>query len=397
MWFLVNGSSGYIGRITPNGRITEWPVPRFYFTDIAAGSDGNLWFTGSRGSENEVGRITPRGRITLFVLDDNSPVVSIAHGADGNMYFVDQPAGQYGFGPGHLGQITPQGRIHLFNSLSANAIAPGLQGSLWLATQSTVTRISPTLSLRSYFLPRGKHRGPTGTNPDAFSVILGPDGNEWFDEGVLGAYSAVANPGIGFVNSRGALYEQPLDPGTAGGKAIPLSIATGPDGNVWFTQTTANGLARVNLGLPKPAPLRAVVGRRASVASGVASLHISCDARAGLFCEGTATLSFADRSPSARSARFFIAGDQWQTVSIPVGRRVVSIVGRGSVLAGVTLQLRAYGDSRTSHQTVRLTKKSYAQSSHRGGASTFHCTRRGPLFRNPGLTIQLRMSGSCLP
>ncbi len=48
-------SGNKIGRISPSGTITEFPVPNL-LSEIAAGPDGNLWFTEDSG--NKIGRIT---------------------------------------------------------------------------------------------------------------------------------------------------------------------------------------------------------------------------------------------------------------------------------------------------------------------------------------------------
>src|SRR5262249_39073265 len=74
MWFTIRNRAS-IGRITPKGVITEFPLPSQFSSpqEIATGPDGNLWFTeeASRG-EYRIGRITPNGAITEFPLPDPS-------------------------------------------------------------------------------------------------------------------------------------------------------------------------------------------------------------------------------------------------------------------------------------------------------------------------------------
>ena len=58
LWF-TNFANGRIGRITPAGVITTFTDPDGMVDGpdgIAAGPDGNLWFTSSRN--NRIGRIT---------------------------------------------------------------------------------------------------------------------------------------------------------------------------------------------------------------------------------------------------------------------------------------------------------------------------------------------------
>src|SRR5438128_1257648 len=74
--------------------ITEFPTPTpTGFPDmIATGADGNLWFTEQVPA---IGRITPSGTITEFPIDDRvtsfgtSSPYYITGGPDGNLWFTD--------------------------------------------------------------------------------------------------------------------------------------------------------------------------------------------------------------------------------------------------------------------------------------------------------------------
>src|SRR5437660_697497 len=70
LWFTENY---YIGRITPGGVFTEFPLPNDPL-GISAGPDGNLWFT--EYSDDKIGRITPSGVFTEFPIPtpDSGPV-----------------------------------------------------------------------------------------------------------------------------------------------------------------------------------------------------------------------------------------------------------------------------------------------------------------------------------
>ena len=74
---------------------------------IAAGPDGNMWFTEGRG--NRIGRITPAGVITEFSggLSRASSPEMITAGPDGNMWVTEE------FG-NHIGRITPAGVVSEF-------------------------------------------------------------------------------------------------------------------------------------------------------------------------------------------------------------------------------------------------------------------------------------------
>ncbi|MCX5296221.1 hypothetical protein OG898_06920 [Streptomyces sp. NBC_00193] len=70
--------------------------------------DGNLWFTDGGGLDHEIGRITPRGELTEFPLPtpnlDNSPF-HIAKGPDGNMWFTELVGNR-------VGRVTVGGHGH---------------------------------------------------------------------------------------------------------------------------------------------------------------------------------------------------------------------------------------------------------------------------------------------
>lgn len=64
-------------------------------TGITAGPDGNLWFTESRG--NKIGRITPDGTITEFqVPTAASQPKGIVADAKGHVWFTQSTAGKIG-------------------------------------------------------------------------------------------------------------------------------------------------------------------------------------------------------------------------------------------------------------------------------------------------------------
>jgi streptogramin lyase len=73
----------------PVGQVTEFTgglTPNSGPNRIAAGPDGNLWFTQNIGG---IGRITPTGAITEFAIPStNSRPVGIAAGPDANLWFT---------------------------------------------------------------------------------------------------------------------------------------------------------------------------------------------------------------------------------------------------------------------------------------------------------------------
>jgi len=71
LWFTEDHSKK-IGKITPNGSITEYAIPNSPNENdaepegIAAGPDGNLWFAEYSSDANNIGKITPGGTITEY-------------------------------------------------------------------------------------------------------------------------------------------------------------------------------------------------------------------------------------------------------------------------------------------------------------------------------------------
>lgn len=83
---------------------------------IAAGPDGNMWFTGSQGSHEGqagaespgsglIGRITPQGAITTFTLASSLPL-DLVLGADKALWYIDESLAD---GTSHLGRVQVSG------------------------------------------------------------------------------------------------------------------------------------------------------------------------------------------------------------------------------------------------------------------------------------------------
>ena len=174
MWWA---SAGRIGKMGLTGALTEFPVPdpagyNFSASGIAAGPDGNMWFT--LMEQNRIGRITPDGLITEFALPTAwSRPARIAAGPDGNMWFTENSGNR-------IGRITPAGAITEYPLPTANGsshgIAAGPDGNMWFTEPGLfkIGRITPTGTITEYQLYK------SGSNPNG--IAAGPDGNMWFTE-----------------------------------------------------------------------------------------------------------------------------------------------------------------------------------------------------------------------
>ncbi len=225
VWFTeFKTATPKIGRITPAGVVTEFSAgittasnPR----DIVTGSDGDLWFT--ENGLSKIGRITPTGTVTEFSIPTAaSKPTGIALGPDGNVWFGE-------FNTNKIGRITPTGTITEFSAgitagSAPNGIAAGPDGNLWFtensATGSRIGRITPTGTVTEF------SAGITaGSRPD--SIVAGADGNLWFTE----SDNTVGNK-IGRITPSGTVTE--FSTGITANSNLN-SITKGPDGNVWFT------------------------------------------------------------------------------------------------------------------------------------------------------------------
>ncbi len=237
LWFTEN-AGGRIGRITPSGTITEFSAgitPNSAPDGITAGPDGNLWFTENFGGR--IGRITPSGTVTEFSagISFNSGPAGITAGPDGNLWFTEESGGQ-------IGRITTGGTVTEFSAgITPNSgpvgITAGPDGNLWFTEESggqigrittggTVTEFSTGITFGSV---------PTGITP-------GPDGNLWFTE----AGSEAGPSQIGRITTGGTVTEfsAGITPNSG-----PAGITAGPDGNIWFTEHLGDQIGRVLLSL----------------------------------------------------------------------------------------------------------------------------------------------------
>jgi streptogramin lyase len=306
LWF-TEGGSNKIGRLTTGGELREFPVPTLGLgpSEIAAGPDGNLWFTentSAEGSRSKIGRITPDGQVSEFPLPEwdcgsYCRPWGIAAGPDGNLWFT--AAGMFGA----VGRISPAGEITLFRlGGEGRGIAVGPDGNLWVAVvvyereeqaYGQIARVTTGGSVTRFRLP-GEMRasditaGPDGdlwfvgdgighidttgriTIIDAYTagelngIVAGPDGNIWFSSG------GVLPGGIGRVTPLG--MTSAFVP-----RYNARGVTVGPDGAIWFTGWAQSTIGRLTPGL---AGLE-ISSSRATVRKGHTRLEIACSGASG--------------------------------------------------------------------------------------------------------------------
>jgi formylglycine-generating enzyme required for sulfatase activity/sugar lactone lactonase YvrE len=278
MWFAEAGADR-IGRIEvrPPFAIEEFPLPhsRSEPWAIVAGPDGNVWFTENAG--DRVGRISPHPPHAIFevlVPSSRSSPRAIAAGPDGKIWFAEN-------GGTRIGRVAvaPPYEVQEFSlprfPTSAAAIAVGSDGNIWFAGAREVVGRALTVypEAMTEFPLRLKNGNPN-------TIVAASDGNVWFAQersGTIGrilvtdphtvtelripgpvraAAALCVTPGFLWLLQREQsailrievappyrIREIPI-PQAAG---APAGIASGPDGNIWFTTHGYGSIGRLSV------------------------------------------------------------------------------------------------------------------------------------------------------
>ncbi len=220
--------SGAIGRISPNGVITEFPAPAatgysdgLYPSNVTAGSDGNLWFLEGGLLRTGFGRITTAGMIIEFLLPSGSAGSHIVAGPDGNLWFTERDK---------IGRITVENVALTEFALPttgnlAGWITTGPDGNLWFTESDQIGRITPTGTITEFAIPTA------GSIP--LGITAGPDGNLWFVES--------SGNKIGRISPTGIITEYAIPTPDS----LPVGIAAAVDHNLWFTEELGNKIGRI--------------------------------------------------------------------------------------------------------------------------------------------------------
>lgn len=199
--------------VSATNPITEYSLPNSGAgpTGIAEGPDGAMWFTETM--QNSIGRIDVSGVITEFPLPTPAATpIGIAPGPDGAMWFTEEDANQ-------IGRITMSGviteyAIPIDNSLPLH-ITAGPDNAMWFTQH------------RAYAIGRIAMDG-TITEYSSFGqgdgIALGPDGALW-------ATSTSGNR-IGRMTTSGGFTSYVIPTVLS----VPIQIAAGTDGAMWFTE-----------------------------------------------------------------------------------------------------------------------------------------------------------------
>jgi len=231
-WFTEsNINAAKIGRIDAGGNVTEFVLPNQSAQpdDIVSGPDGALWFTGPSGFPDFfIGRITTDGKEITGFAPPCDPAGGcsivpggIASGPDGNIWFTEDVRNA-------IVRLTPAGVFTFFTiptqSANPQGITRGPDNALWFAEQNAnkIGRIDTIGNIVEF-------GGLTGSPS---RITLGPDGNLWFTE--------LFDSKIGSITVNGLVSEFQT---TA--QSQPSDIVAGPDGNLWFTKFNTEFLSQI--------------------------------------------------------------------------------------------------------------------------------------------------------
>jgi streptogramin lyase len=235
---------------------------------ITLGPDGNIWFVESNAGK--VGRITPGGVITEFPIDAAGFAQQIVSGSQGDVYFTEPGAGKVGlihalgdltvhesasgggwglaiaFGQLYLGNGGPDlsflglplfsgggtvfaqndGKTHNFYYMSSD-----IYGDLWMTDtgSNAIVQEACVGCIYATYALANPGSGPKG-------VAAGRDDNIWFTE--------YDGDRIGRLNRKlgGTVTEFALATGSR-----PQMIAAAPDGSLWFAESGTNKIARITV------------------------------------------------------------------------------------------------------------------------------------------------------
>jgi virginiamycin B lyase len=225
LWFTTTNAE--IGRMATDGSVEIYPLaifnpPPFFVDGITAGPDGALWF--AEESPNKIGRITTDGKVSEFVVPTpNSQPTAITAGPDGALWFTEANANKIGRIT-TTGVITAEYLIATSKDADIRAITTGPDGALWFAETlgNKIGRITTAGVITEYVIPT--------PGAESWGIAKGPDGALWFTE---------FRNRIGRITTTGQISEFVL-PST---DSTPIDIVAGPDGALWFTDQDGAGTA----------------------------------------------------------------------------------------------------------------------------------------------------------
>lgn len=240
MWFTER-QAGKIGRIAPDGTITEINLPGGALpAGIVAGPDGNVWFT--EYGTGMIGDINPSTRklIGEYPVGTGSAPEGITVGSDGNLWVtLNQARSVVRVIPSQTHPGTGDGLTQY--SLTTNdsgpepaEIASGPDGKLWVTAGSTLWSVDPQNPPNGNAPTFDLSGKPSSNTNDAEGITVGPDGKLWAALFIGGQIAQIDPSTITSANTTtGRTYY------ATGG--MPLWISNAHDHALWITDRANSG------------------------------------------------------------------------------------------------------------------------------------------------------------
>ena len=231
VWFVDDGTTKAIGKITPSGTITEYTSGLTHGTpnDITLGPDGNLWFT-ETGAAHERDREDHAERH-----DHRVPDGARRRRATGSSSGRITTSGSWTRRSTQIGRVIPStGTITEFGTGSGmmlgaqlNALDVGPDGNLWFTDQGGAPpRIGKLTISAPDASPTKITEFPDPTLKLPTDITGGSDGNVWFTDNNANVVGRITPSGTYTFYGMGNGLQT---------NGIPDGITLGPDGNIWFT------------------------------------------------------------------------------------------------------------------------------------------------------------------
>ncbi|MBC2932476.1 hypothetical protein [Nocardioides sp. zg-1228] len=389
MWFVMRDANK-VGRITPGGAITEFPlgpttVAGARVMDLDVSPDGSVWVVHDQGWKAT--RLDPAtGGLDVYDLGgepyggavrvgpDNAAWITMNYDESGIVRAVPgQPVtwaanapeckdllGEatdgamwcQGAGLNTLVKVGPDANSGVTYPLPSDTTYPmglagGPVGSIWFTRSTTPGLANPADGSVGYIdqASGATQIWRTGSRSAPHDIVRGPDDQMWFT-------NRGAAPGIGHISATGVGAISSV------GNYQPTSLTFGPDGAIWFTDETSNAIVRVttdelqttdvDLGdgvtmIPPTSPTAArPVGRLpkakgvTKVRRGKVAVRVACPARAAGGCAGRVGLELAKGGTAIAPRKAYrIEAGRTKTVAVRLSRK-----GMRSLRAGLVVMVR---------------------------------------------------------
>jgi virginiamycin B lyase len=241
LWFTEYADlHSKVGRLSPDGKLTEFPVPspdRAKHAGVGVmtlGPDGNLWFgftvstdQGYLSLNSSIIRMTSDGAMTTFPLRPHVPAYRLIVGPDKALWFSEG---------NKLGRMTTGGQFMEYPVLVPESapgngqisdLCVGPDGALWYTwfLSNHIGRMTLDGKAQNFAVPY-----------QASAITSGPDGALWYSQSepsTTDPAGSVLRAGfVGHLTSAGVASEVPITPSLQASDLIK-----GPDGAMWFSAT----------------------------------------------------------------------------------------------------------------------------------------------------------------